>query len=87
MAAVTRVRPSTSLGRFSGAVANSAMSTHRSRWTSTRMAASLGRATALATPMAAWASSTSPQAAGAGWSLATRPPKSRPVVPSSPVRV
>ena len=44
-------------------------------------------ASARANPMAAWASSTVPVMCMRAESLATRPPKSRPVVPSSPVLV
>ena len=45
------------------------------------------RHAAIATPMLAFASSTVPYASMRGWSLLTRAPLKRPVVPSSPVRV
>ena len=45
------------------------------------------RHAAMASPMNAFSSSTVPYASMRGWSLETRVPEKRPVVPSSPVRV
>ena len=89
MAADTRVWPSVSLWWFSGSVASSPMSTHRSRhaWVSWRSSSPPGSHSERATPMTAWASSTAPTARGWAESLGTRPPNSSPVVPSSPLPV
>jgi hypothetical protein len=86
---VTRELPGERRSRLPGAVASSAMHTYRSRSTATSTSSSSdpGAASARATPIAAWASSTAPSASGAGESLRTRPPYSRPVVPSSPLPV
>src|SRR5581483_8731735 len=76
ISSVTSDCPAVSFVRLAGSVANSDMSTHRSRSMSINIASSsvpLPHA-ARATPSAACASSTDPYAVGAGASFATRPP-------------
>ena len=84
---LTAVTPGSSRALFSGAVASSAISTHRSRISGTSDRSSSPIACTRARPSTAWASSTVPYAAGSSESFATRPPNSSPVVPSSPVLV
>ncbi len=68
MSFVTSVFRASSFGRSSGAVASSAMTTHISRSSPTSIWSSSEprSVSALATPMAAWASSTAPFASIVG---------------------
>ena len=76
IAGVTRVVPSVSLRRFSGAVASSAPTTNSSRCSRTRRSCSSepGSHSARASPSAETTSSVVPYASGPGPSFSTRPP-------------
>ena len=89
MSGVTRLEPALSLWWFSGAVATSAIRTYRSRASAVRRswASEPAGTSARASPMDAWASSMTPFSSICGESFRARPPKSNPVVPSSPVLV